>query len=235
MGLETDVGLTGTQFNNIGSFFFVSYAIFQIPWALVIKWIGANRALAIATVGWSVITIGTGLCRTYDQMIACRLLLGFFEAALGAAEPLLIGNIYPRSMQSKRMAAMFYGICVSGAFGGLIAYGVQVMGDRLGLSAWRWLFIIEGAISLFFGLVTWLSFPAKPQTAWFLTPEEKDTMVAIRNREMTYRGEEKFDWKYLRITVLDPTIWLVALTGFVSAFPVLGFSLFAPTLILSMG
>lgn len=38
---------------------------------------------------------------------------------------------------------MLYGAsALSGAFGGLIVYGIQLMGDRRGLEAWRWLFII---------------------------------------------------------------------------------------------
>lgn len=235
MGLEADLGLTGTQFNNLGSLFFVSYSVVEIFWALVIKKLGANRALAFATISWSAITIGTGFCHNYHQMVACRLLLGLFEACLAAAYPIYIGNIYPRQMQSKRMACIFYGICASGAFGGLIAYAVQLMGDRLGLAAWRWLFIIEGVVSLFFGIACYISLPAKPATAWFLTAKERATMVAVRDQNPAYWGKEKFEWKYMRIALLDPLVWFVAFMGFFTAFPVLGFSLFAPTLILSMG
>lgn len=235
MGLETDLGLTGTQFNNIGSLFFVSYCIVEIPWALAVKNFGANRTLAIATISWSAITIGTGFCQNYHQIVACRLILGFFEACLAASYPIIIGNIYPRKMQSKRLACVFYGICVSGAFGGLIAYAIQVMGDRLGLAAWRWLFVIEGAVGVGFGLFCWVSLPSKPHTAWFLTSEEKATMVAIRARDVAYWGNEKFEWRYLRLALLDPMVWYTAFIGFFTAFPVLGFSLFAPTLILSMG
>lgn len=235
MGLEADLGLTGTQFNNIGSLFFVSYCIVEIPWAIFVKHFGANRALAFATISWSAITIGTGFCHNYQQIVACRLLLGFFEACLAAAYPIFIGNIYPRKMQSKRMACIFYGICVSGACGGLIAYAVQLMGERLGLAAWRWLFIIEGTVGVCIGILCWVSLPSKPHTAWFLTTEERATMVALRTRDVAYWGKEKFEWKYLRMALLDPIVWYTAFMGFFTAFPVLGFSLFAPTLILSMG
>lgn len=133
------------------------------------------------------------------------------------------------------MACVFYGICVSGAFGGLIAYAIQVMGERLGLAAWRWLFIIEGAVGVGFGLLCWISLPSKAHTAWFLTSEEKATMVALRAQDGAYWGNENFEWKYLRMALADPIVWYTAFIGFFTAFPVLGFSLFAPTLILSMG
>lgn len=235
MGLEADLGLTGSQFNNIASVFFVTYSLFGAAWALTIKAIGANRALAITMVAWSAITIGTGFCRNYHDLVACRILLGVFESALLAANAVIIGNIYPRTKQAKRMAAVPYGVCVSGAFGGLIAYAVQVMGARHGLASWRWLFVIEGAVSLLAGAVCWVSLPVTPETAWFLTREERATMVAIRERDAAYRGKEKFEKKYLRIAMLDPVLWLVSATGFVSALPLVGFGLFAPTLILGMG
>lgn len=235
MGLEADLGLTGTQFNNLGSFFYVTYCLFEIPWSLLIKAIGVNRVMALAIVSWSAITIGTGFCRTYREMAACRLLLGFFESSLAAADTVIVGNIYPRPMQSKRMASIFYGVCASGACGGLIAYAVQLMGARHGLAAWRWLFVLEGVVSLVLGAVCWVTLPAKPETAWFLTGEEKATMAAVREREIAYRGKEKFEWRFLRMALLDPVVWLACFTGFCGAFPMLGFSLFAPTLILSMG
>lgn len=138
MGLEADTGLTGTQFNNVATLFFVTYGIFEIAWGISIKTIGANRAVAIGIIGWSAVTIGTGFAQNYHQLIACRLLLGVFESASPPCFMMLISMMYPRQEQSKRNASIFYGICMSGAFGGLIAYGVQVMGPRHGLAAWRW-------------------------------------------------------------------------------------------------
>ncbi|CAN8105066.1 unnamed protein product [Discula destructiva] len=235
MGLEADTGLTGTQFNNIASLFFVTYSVFETPWALAIKAWGVNRTMATAIVGWSAITIGTGFAHNYHHFIACRLLLGVFESCIAPAGYFIISTIYPRAMQAKRTASINYGIAISGAFGGLIAYGVQLMGVRHGLASWRWLFIIEGIISLVFGCIYWVSLPAEPETAWFLTSEEKATMRAIRQREVAYRGQEKFEWKFVRMTLTDGLIWVAALSGVANTLPLLGFSLFAPTLILGLG
>lgn len=49
----------------------------------------------------------------------------------------------------KRTALLYSGSIISGAFSGLIAAGVinNLNGAR-GLMAWRWLFIIEGAITV---------------------------------------------------------------------------------------
>lgn len=71
--------------------------------------------------------------------------------------------------------------------------------------------------------------------AWFLDAEERATMAAIRQRDVAYRGKEKFEWRSVRLTLTDPIVILCALTGFALAMPILAVSLFAPTLILALG
>lgn len=56
-GFEEDLGLTGNDFANISSFFFVTYVIFEVPWVLAVKKWGANSVIAIAIVSWSAVTI----------------------------------------------------------------------------------------------------------------------------------------------------------------------------------
>lgn len=70
---------------------------------------------------------------------------------------------------------MFYsGALISGAFSGLIAAGVtaNMDGDR-GLRAWRWLFIIEGTLTVVIALGSYFVLPDFPRTTAWLTEEER--------------------------------------------------------------
>lgn len=58
-GFEKGLGLVGTQFNDISSMFYATYVLFEIAWVLALKRWGANKVLAIAIIGWSVITVRT--------------------------------------------------------------------------------------------------------------------------------------------------------------------------------
>lgn len=164
-GFEEDIGLVGNEFANISSLFYVTYVVFELPWVLAVKRYGANLILAIAIVSWSAVVIGTGFINNYTQAIIVRLLLGIAEAGVFPAITFLLSTIYPRESQGKRVAVLYAAAALAGAFGGLIAYGIQTMGDRLGLEAWRWLFIIEGAISVVIGLLCWVSLPRSSQDA----------------------------------------------------------------------
>jgi MFS family permease len=53
---------------------------------------------------------------------------------------------------------------LSGAFSGLIAYGVlkNLTHERTGRDPWRWLFIIEGSMAMGVGILAWIFLPRFP-------------------------------------------------------------------------
>lgn len=167
--------------------------------------------------------------------MACRILLGVFEAGLFPGLTFLISTIYTRETQAMRVAVIYAAGAASGAFGGLFAYGIQSMGERRGLEAWRWLFIIEGSISVVLCCFAWFTLPKTPETAWFLTAEEKDMMERRRRRDIIYKGEDKFSWSLAKTAFADWHIYLAALCSFCSSIPLFGFVNFLPTIIRGLG
>lgn len=159
-----------------------------------------------------------------------------FEAGLFPALTFVISTIYSREKQAKRVAVLYGASALSGAFGGLISYGIQLMGERRGPEAWRWLFIIEGVISvviLWRGVVLIAQEPA--ETAWFLTSEEKEMMRMRKQRDIIYKGDDKFSWDYAKMAFMDPFIYISAVLLFCSSIPLFGFGTFLPTIIKGLG
>lgn len=198
------------------------------------KW-GTNIVIAVAIISWSVVVIGTGFIQNYTQAVVCRLLLGLTESGIFPALTFIISTVYPRESQGKRIAVLYGATALSGAFGGLIAYGIQLMGDRHGLEAWRWLFIIEGGISIAFGLLCWASLPKTPETAWFLTEEERQIMKDMRLRDVSYTGSDPFSWDFVKMAFTDPMIWVAGIGLFCAGIPLFGFGIFLPTIIKGLG
>ncbi|KAJ6442311.1 C6 transcription factor [Purpureocillium lavendulum] len=234
-GFEEDLGLKGNEFANISSLFYVTYVIFELPWVLAVKRYGANIVLAIAIVAWSAVVTGTGFIHNYGQAVAVRLLLGLAEAGVFPAITFVVSTIYPRESQGKRIAILYAATALAGAFGGLIAYGIQLMGDRLGLAAWRWLFIIEGAISAGIGLLCWVSLPRSAQEAWFLKKDERQLMLERRRRDVAYTGSDEFSWSFVRMAFTDTMVWVAAMSLFCAGIPLFGYGIFLPTIIKGLG
>jgi sugar phosphate permease len=81
---------------------------------------------------------------------------------------------YTRAELAHRFAWFYSGAQLANAFGGLIAAGILANLDgSLGLAAWRWVFIIEGSITIAVASIAMLILPNYPATTQFLLDEEK--------------------------------------------------------------
>ncbi|THX36481.1 high-affinity nicotinic acid transporter [Aureobasidium pullulans] len=218
------IGLVGNQFNTISTLFYPFYVLFEIPWTMAVKRFGANHVLGIAMIAWSVITLCTGFIQTYHQAIAVRVLLGAFEAGLVPSIVFIISTIWERERQSKRVAIIYGANCLSGAFGGLIAYGIESMGTQHGLESWRWLFIVEGAASIVICAICWALLPKNAETAWFLSHGEKAIMIARKQRNLINR-----------VAFTDPIIYIASASFFSASIALFGFGTFLPTIIKGLG
>ena len=82
-----------------------------------------------------------------------RFFLGFVEAAFFPGALFLLSKWYKRSELGTRIALLYCGNIISNAFGALMASGIlDGMEGKLGQAAWRWLFFIEGSLTVFVAL-----------------------------------------------------------------------------------
>jgi hypothetical protein len=67
---------------------------------------------------------------------------------------------------------------LSNSFGGLIAAGlVSGLEGKGGLEGWRWLFIVEGAITVFVGIAVYFILPSYPSKTKFFSEEQRRLAV----------------------------------------------------------
>ena len=110
---------------------------------------------------------------------------------------------YRPEERSLRIAIFLACASLAGAFGGSIAYGVGHMNRVAGLVGWQWLFILEGIPSCLFALVVLLFLPDYPETARWLSAEEK-ALAADRMRSCGSKGGDKaMTWKDAKSTLTD--------------------------------
>lgn len=80
----------------ISSFFFLGYAISQIPAALLMEKRGLRSIVSIAVLLFSIITFAMGFTTTAVALIVLRLLLGLAEGATPIGMTTAINNWFPR-------------------------------------------------------------------------------------------------------------------------------------------
>lgn len=102
--------------------------------------------------GWGLVTTLTCLVTSYSGFVIIRLFLGITEAGLYPGSYFILSMWYTPKELATRMAIFYGANTAAGAFGGVIAYGVGNLDGAHGWRAWKWLFLIEGLITIVAGL-----------------------------------------------------------------------------------
>lgn len=162
-----------------------------------------QRWIAVLMLSWGAATMGLGGAHSYAQVTGIRFLLGAMEAGLFPGLVYYLTFWYRHSERSMRVALILASATLAGAFGGAIAYGVGHMNGAHGLSAWRWLFIIEGAPSCAAAFLVWFFLPDYPETAKWLTPDEKALAARRLAAEGSKGAASAMTWADARAVLTD--------------------------------
>ncbi|KAF1346408.1 high-affinity nicotinic acid transporter-like protein [Lizonia empirigonia] len=219
-GLEEDLEMNSTQFQTAVSILFVTYILSEVPSNLVLKKLRPSRWIAFITTAWGIIATLTGVVQSYGGLIACRLLLGAVEGGLFPGMAVYLTFFYTKRELALRIGYLFVSAALAGACGGLLAYAIGHMDGIAGQRGWPWIMILEGIPTLILGVATWWILPDNPETAYFLTDEEKVFAAARLTRQTGYT-KKAADWK----------VWLFCFAQFGSDTMLYGFSTFLPTII----
>ncbi|KAI6362826.1 hypothetical protein MCOR25_006090 [Pyricularia grisea] len=235
-GLADDLGLQGTQFNTCISILFVGYLVGQIPSNMVLSRVRPSFYLAGFNALWSLVTLLTYKAHDYKTMLACRFLLGVFEAPFFPGVTYLLGTLYTRKEIATRISIFFTGNLVASALSGPFAAGVFQLDGRAGIAGWRWLFIIQGALSLAVAIPAFYMLPNKPLATPWLTPEQRQLAHDRIERDTTNRsgGGKTTILEGLSQAVRDWKTWAFCLLSNLNV-TTLGFLNFLPTLVRTLG
>ncbi|PCH07110.1 Major facilitator superfamily domain, general substrate transporter [Penicillium occitanis (nom. inval.)] len=174
-GLEKSLKLTGDQYQLCVSILFVGYLLMQVPSNMILNKLGKPSIyLPACMVIWGVISTATAATMSFRGLLVCRFFLGFVEAAYFPGCLYLLSSWYTRKELVKRTALLYSGSLLSGAFSGLISAGItRGLNGARGLPAWKWLFIIEGSLTIFVAIFSFFIVPDLPRTTPWLTEDEK--------------------------------------------------------------
>lgn len=79
-GLQKDLHLVGDQYSWLGSIFYFGYLLWCFPSATILQKLPLAKTIAIAMLLWSFVLIGMGFVTKFEELLACRFLLGLLEA-----------------------------------------------------------------------------------------------------------------------------------------------------------
>ncbi|KZF19521.1 MFS general substrate transporter [Xylona heveae TC161] len=234
-GLPADIHASSQQISVAVSILFVTYVTLETPCAIIMKKVTPRVMITSLTFIWALVTIFTGFIQSIGGLYATRLLLGACEAGLFPCLNLYLTMVYRREEQAKRVSYLFSSAALAGAFGGLLAYGLLQMDGVAGKAGWRWLYIIEGILTILCAAAAWFGLPNDPSKAYFLNAEERELVKLRRLQAQKYLGSEEFSWQEVKAALCDPKLYISGSIQFCQDILLYGFSTFLPSILKSMG
>ncbi|EPQ60669.1 MFS general substrate transporter [Gloeophyllum trabeum ATCC 11539] len=233
-GWDKDIGLTGNQYYVLVMVFYVPFCLFGTPISLLVKRYSAARVLPIMMFGFGAMGLCTAAAKNFSEVFALRWFLGTFESAMLPGVVFYLSTFYKRDELASRVGIFYAAASISGAFSGLIAFGVfQLKNSKY--HGWQYLFWIEGAGTILFSVFAFFWLPRSPATTRFFTARERliakarilsDSSTAIDER-LSFRDAFRpfTDWRY--------GVW--ALISLSLGVPLASVNNFLPQIVQSLG
>ncbi|RYP51826.1 hypothetical protein DL768_002902 [Monosporascus sp. mg162] len=195
-GLGHDTNLLADQFEISLSIFFVPYSLCIEPLTNVLlnKW---RPSLFIPTIMilWGASMTGMGFCQNFSGLTAARWFLGLAECGLFPGVNYYLSCWYKRSE-------------FAGSFGGLLAARIERMDGTANMRGWQWIFILEGLLTIVFGVTSFWMVYDFPDVASFLSDDDRARVIGrLKLDKQSSADREEWKMDYLILVFEDWKMW----------------------------
>jgi len=208
--------------------FFIGYVLLEIPGSILVEKWSARGWMARIMISWGIVATLMGFVQTKNQFYLLRFLLGVAEAGFFPGMIVYLSHWFRYEDRAKAVALFMAGQPISNLLGAPIS-GFLLGINWLGMSGWRWLFIIEGFPAIAVGAVTLFYLTDWPRQAHWLRADERQWITAELDREK----DEKLavhSFGILR-AFRQREVILLTLAYFFIVTTVYGFTFWLPTII----
>lgn len=229
--MSAELGFTPAVYGFGAGIFFVGYFLLEVPGAVIAQRWSVRRWLCRIMVTWGAVGVAMGFMESAQSFYFLRFLLGAAEAGFFPAILVYLGKWFVAEDRGKAVALFMSAIPLAYILGGPLS-GVLMSLDWLGLSGWRWLFILEGAPAIACGIATLWAIPERPVDARWLAPEERAWLEDQLARETAAHDPSRPPsmWRAFR----DPGVLLFSAAYFFGLVASNGLGFWLPTMVKSL-
>ncbi|QLL30375.1 hypothetical protein HG536_0A01920 [Torulaspora globosa] len=201
-GMKEDLHFKANDINITNTCFTVGYILGMIPNNLILLVAPPRVWLSFCTFAWGLLTLGMFKVTSFKQCCVIRFFQAIFESCTFSGTHLILGSWYKENELPIRSAIFTSSGLIGSMFSGFMQVEIHDSLDgRRGLAGWRWLFIIDFAITMPIALYGFLFFPGVPEnssgsssfsmTRFFFSERE----LQFARRRLPARDEStRLDW-----------------------------------------
>ncbi|KAG2006993.1 high-affinity nicotinic acid transporter [Coprinopsis cinerea AmutBmut pab1-1] len=202
---------------------------------MVLRWIGVRELMTSLILAWGAAQLGMGFVKNWQQLLITRLLLGIFGAPFNGVILFLVSSWYLRHEFQKRLAALAIVITLGTSFSPLLAYGLSLLDGKGGLEGWRWIFIVEGILTVVLGVLTFFFIPGFPDENKFLNAEQTAFVIKRINEDRGDALPDAITVRQVAVHLRDWTLWAYGIIALCSSMSGTVVVYFLPIILTGMG
>ncbi|CAK7270912.1 hypothetical protein SEPCBS119000_004328 [Sporothrix epigloea] len=235
-GMGKALNLSDAQYQWLLTIFYIPYVLFEwtaVCWKIVPPHIWG----CITAIIWGLSATLQAVTFSWAGMMACRFFLAAAEAGFSPGVPYLLSFFYKRNELGLRCGIFLSAAPLATTFAGALAYGIT--SGHSALANWRLLFLVEGIPSILMGVVLYFMMPDSPDTAKFLTEEEREVARARGVLQSGQAGKERlgkegFSIRSVLSTFSQPQTLIMPLMYFSCNVSFASLPVFLPTILTTM-
>lgn len=225
-GMDSALGITSSMAGLAAGIFFIGYLFLQVPGGSIAVHGSGRKFIACSLIAWAIISVLTGMVTNQYQLLFLRFALGVSEGGMLPVVLTMVSNWFP---DAERGRANAY-VLMFAPLGGMIT--APLSGFILDALNWRWLFIIEGLLSVVVMLFWWFTISDRPEEAKWLSARERDYLVTELNREReALRLLAKVQAAPLKEVFRNKSIIKLIIINFFYQTGIYGYTLWLPTIL----
>lgn len=230
--MNSELGISATAYGFAAGVYFWSYTLLEPPSNWVLSKVGARKWISRIMVTWGLVTIGTGFVQGETSLTIMRVLLGVAEAGFSPGMLYFVSRWYPNARRGAAMSWIVTFICISGLGTPLMTHLLGLHGF-LGLSGWRWIFILTGIPAVVLAFVCLRRLRDTPAEAGFLSAPERDWLTNVLADEA--KGAVGHGPGAFRRGLAEPRVLLLVVVFVCVTFSLNGYQLWIAQMLKSFG
>ncbi|KAH8198393.1 hypothetical protein TruAng_007428 [Truncatella angustata] len=175
-----------------------------------LRFVRSSILLPSCEVIWSALVIGMGFSKNIETMYALRFFIGLFEACAFPGYIAMLGGWYGPKELTKRVAILLQIESIASMFSSYLQAGLYTsMNGHAGIAGWRWLFIMDGVISVPIAVWGFFGLPDLPHNtkAFYWSPEHVRYGIE-RIEKLGQKAQTKLTSKELKRIFLGWELWV---------------------------
>ncbi|KAJ6560144.1 MFS general substrate transporter [Mycena capillaripes] len=241
--LPADLGFTINTVNTGTAIYAVFFSLFCFSGAVMAKIVGPSRWIPFLMFAWGLVTMSHALIKDKAGYLTVRIFIAITEGGVIPATLIYLGGFYKSTELTTRLA-WFWGIqSIASAVSGLMASGLLQLGGRSGLEGWKWLFLVDGIITVIVSVIIWFYLPRNVATTqgglrgfkpWFT---QREIQIAVTRVIRDDQAKREYEKRVTRADFIDAAsdlgLWGHLLLSNVTLTPTNPLGTYLPTVIKS--